>query len=113
MAASGGFRIFGDLEREIMTILWRDGSGTVRSVRTQIAPCHRLAYTTVQTLLARLTQKGILTQRAPNVRHSSRGAVYTPIVTRAALMAQAIHRLQDELGATDAERRQLAEVLYG
>ena len=53
MAASGGFRIFGDLEREVMLILWREGSGTARSVQAQIGG-RRLAYTTVVTVLARL-----------------------------------------------------------
>ncbi len=45
-----------------MGILWRDGSGTTRSVQAQIAPRRRIAYTTILTVLARLTETGLLAQ---------------------------------------------------
>jgi predicted transcriptional regulator len=113
MAATTSVRIFGDLEREIMTILWRDGHGTVRSVWQQIRQARPIAYTTVMTSMVRLAGKDVLNARAPGPIHGPRGYVYTPAVTRSALMHAAVATIWDELGATEAERRQLLEALHG
>lgn len=49
----------GDAELEILKILWSEGSLTVRDVLTRLHESgRRVAYTTVQTLLTRLEQKG-------------------------------------------------------
>jgi predicted transcriptional regulator len=52
----------GPLEREILEIIWSIGSVTVRDVHQQILadPDRELAYTSVTTVLKRLTQKGWL-----------------------------------------------------
>ncbi len=49
----------GDAELEILKVLWDHGSATVRDVLTRLHGMgRRVAYTTVQTLLTRLEQKG-------------------------------------------------------
>ena len=49
----------GDAELEILKILWESHSATVRDVLRQLHEAgRRVAYTTVQTLLTRLEQKG-------------------------------------------------------
>ena len=49
----------GDAELEILKILWDSGAVTVRDVLGQLHEAGRhVAYTTVQTLLTRLEQKG-------------------------------------------------------
>ncbi len=49
----------GDAELEILKILWDSGAVTVRDVLGQLHEAgRRVAYTTVQTLLTRLEQKG-------------------------------------------------------
>ena len=52
----------GPLEREILSIVWDLGSVTVREVHERILqdPDRELAYTSVSTILNRLTQKGWL-----------------------------------------------------
>jgi predicted transcriptional regulator len=113
MAPSDTFHLFGPLEREIMTIMWDQQQATVRRVWRQILVTRPLAYTTVMTAMTRLTEKGLLTQERRGPTTEPRGFVYRPVVTRSALLEQAVGRLQDELGATDAERRHLAEALHG
>ena len=53
----------GPLEREILAIVWELGEPTVRDVHSKILaqPDRELAYTSVTTVLNRLTQKGWLT----------------------------------------------------
>ncbi len=52
----------GPLEREILEIIWSSGGVTVRDVHQQILadPDRELAYTSVTTVLKRLTKKGWL-----------------------------------------------------
>ena len=52
----------GPLEREILEILWDLGSATVKEIHDRILsdPERELAYTSVTTVLQRLTQKGWL-----------------------------------------------------
>lgn len=52
----------GPLEREILSIIWELGSATVKDVHERILadPERELAYTSVTTVLRRLTEKGWL-----------------------------------------------------
>src|SRR5262249_41273233 len=111
MPTNGGFDILGDLERDIMTIVWDQQQTTVRRVWRQILVTRPLAYTTVLTALTRLAEKGLLTQERRGPTNDPRGFIYRPLLTRSALLEQAIGQLQDELGAAEAERRQLAAPL--
>ena len=57
-------KLLGDLEREIMEIMWTRGEGCVRDVLEALnahrASAHPLAYTTVMTVMAKLGVKGLL-----------------------------------------------------
>src|SRR5689334_18448352 len=55
-------------ELEIMEILWRLGEASVREIQEAIVDRARPAYTTVQTIVARLEQKGAVkrTRRISN-----------------------------------------------
>jgi len=53
-------QIQGDLQAQIMTALWRLESGTVEQVRSGLPARYRGAYTTVQTVLNRLAERGLL-----------------------------------------------------
>jgi predicted transcriptional regulator len=55
-------RISGELQTQLMAALWRLGSGTVEQVRSEIPPRYRGAYTTVQTVLNRLAERGLLSR---------------------------------------------------
>ncbi|NJM70742.1 MAG: MarR family transcriptional regulator [Scytonema sp. RU_4_4] len=54
----------GSLEKEILHIIWKLGSATVKDLHEQILidPERQLTYASVTTILKRLTQKGWLTR---------------------------------------------------
>jgi len=56
--ADDGAPVLGTLEREVMDAVWRLGPATVHDVRAALD--HRVAYTTVMTVLDRLYRKGVL-----------------------------------------------------
>ena len=66
---------FGHLEREVMEVIWRSESPTVRDVQQQLA--RPAAYTTVMTTLDRLFKKGFVAR----VR-KGRAFLYTAAHTR-------------------------------
>jgi predicted transcriptional regulator len=56
----GAEKLLGELELEIMRIVWRQEWVTVREVLASLSKKRSLAYTTVMTLMSRLAQKGLL-----------------------------------------------------
>ena len=55
--------IQGELQTQIMAVLWRLDVGTVEQVRSALSPRYRGAYTTVQTVLNRLAERGMVHRR--------------------------------------------------
>ncbi|MGH9679704.1 MAG: BlaI/MecI/CopY family transcriptional regulator [Candidatus Acidiferrales bacterium] len=51
------------LELECLSALWPMGEGSVREIHRQLAAARPRAYTTIMTIMDRLTQKGIVTRR--------------------------------------------------
>lgn len=68
-----------EVERELMTILWASGGGTVRDVLGALSDGRDLAYTSVSTVLRILEQKGVVESRKAGARH-----VYVPRLSKAA-----------------------------
>jgi predicted transcriptional regulator len=60
-------------ELEIMKILWRAGSATVRDVYEELLTRRKIAYTTVMTMMGILEHKGFLKKSA-----EERAYIYTP-----------------------------------
>jgi len=93
---------FTDRELDLMSVLWRLGSGTVAEVRDGLED--DLAYTTVLSVLRTLEAKG-------HVRHTGEGKAhrYFPTVEREAAGAHGIRRLVDKVlaGSTEALLSQL------
>jgi BlaI family transcriptional regulator, penicillinase repressor len=76
-------------ELEIMEALWELGSGAIREIHEALPDKRRPAYTTVQTIIRRLEEKGAVRQ----VKKIGNALIFEPVVTR-----QAAHRrLIDEL----------------
>lgn len=87
----------GDLERAIMEVLWQgDGDQTVREVHTALQTGRDLAYTTVMTVLDRLSRKGLV-QRA----RDGRAWRYAPTATREELTGASMRESFEALGTTD------------
>lgn len=53
-------KLLGDLERNIMEIMWRIETATIRDVYEELRVNRRIAYTTVMTIMNRLCDKGLL-----------------------------------------------------
>jgi BlaI family penicillinase repressor len=78
----------GDLEREVMQLIWADGPLTAETVREKLA--RRLKESTVRTVLRRLEEKGY-------VGHTVEGRTYVYQATqpRGKVAAKAVQRIVD------------------
>lgn len=75
-----------------MNALWALGEANVQAVREYLAPKKPLAYTTVMTMLDRLTRKQVLARRKVG-----RSFVYAPLVTRDTVRQAAVRELVETL----------------
>lgn len=66
----------GELQSQVMAVLWRLERATVEDVRRALPPRHRGAYTTVQTTLQRLFDRGLLKRTK-----QGHAFLYTPTLT--------------------------------
>ncbi len=81
-----------------MDAVWRLGEATVEDVRAEQPGERRSAYTTIQTVLNRLTERGLLTRT-----RTGRAFVYRPELEESEYLARSIgERLA---GASPAARR--------
>jgi len=97
----------GELQIQIMAALWRIQSGTVEDVRMAMPNRYRSAYNTVQTVLNRLTERGLL-RRDRRSNHY----VYRPVVSEADYLTRSIR--QSLAGASpDARETALAQLIGG
>lgn len=82
-----------------MDVLWASGPGqwsTVREVHEALAAQRDLAYTTVMTVLDRLSRKDLVGRRRDGRAH-----LYTPRATRAELTAELMHGALDDFTSHD------------
>lgn len=88
--------VFTDRELDIMAALWDAGEATVADVRARVRD--ELAYTTVQTVLRILEEKGYVAHREEGRAH-----VFYPLVEREAAGTSALERLRRKLFGGSAE----------
>ncbi len=94
----------GELERLVMERLWQAATSggpefpgaTVREVHASLDGERELAYTTVMTVLDRLSKKDLVTRE-----RDGRAWRYRPADTREALTAQTMRRTMDDMDLTD------------
>jgi predicted transcriptional regulator len=84
-------RLLPELELEVMKVLWRRSGATVADVQEELKPERPLAYTTVMTVLDRLTRKG-----AAGRAKQGRGYRYRPAVSKQEVRELAFERLLDD-----------------
>lgn len=70
-----------------MSVLWRLGEATVDDVRNSQPARRRAAYTTVQTVMTRLYERGLLERK-----RRAQAFVYKPKIDEASYLARAISR---------------------
>jgi predicted transcriptional regulator len=78
----------GDLEREVMQLVWAHGRTTAEAVREQLT--RRLKESTVRTVLRRLEEKGFVTHTV-----DGRTYVYEAAEPRERVAAKAVQRVVD------------------
>ena len=83
-------------ELEIMHALWELGSASVREIQEQLPEKKRPAYTTVQTIVRRLEDKGAVRK----LKKIGNAVVFEPVVTRKAAHFRLINELLDLFGGS-------------
>ena len=81
---------FTERELDVMSVLWRQGSGTVAEVRDALPD--DFAYTTVLTVLRTLEEKGYVTHLAEGKAHR-----YVPIIDQETAGQSALARVLDKI----------------
>lgn len=99
--------IQGELQTQIMSALWRIETGTVEQVRAALPPRYRGAYTTVQTVLNRLADRGLLERS-----RTGQAFVYRPKLSEADYLSRSIEHTLASASA-DARQAALAQLIGG
>ncbi|HEX7300790.1 MAG TPA: BlaI/MecI/CopY family transcriptional regulator [Solirubrobacteraceae bacterium] len=90
----------GELQTQIMAAVWRLQDGTVEQVRQALPSQHQGAYNTVQTVLNRLAERGLL-----NRRREGHVIVYAPRISEAEYLSRS---MEHTLRRASSEARQVA-----
>ena len=89
----GMHKLLGELEAEVMEIVWEQGACTARLVHEQLQQASRpLAYSTVKTVLERLSEKHLLSRQKVDNAY-----VYRPAYSKSEFTARAMQRIVDSL----------------
>lgn len=97
--------IQGDLQAQLMVALWRIDAGTVEQVRGALPPRYVGAYTTVQTVLNRLAERGLVTRT-----RSGQAMLYRPQLSEAEYLSRTIRQTLASASA-DARNAALAQII--
>lgn len=96
----------GNLQAEIMPAMWELGEATVEELRRTLPRGRQRAYTTLQTVMNRLVERGLLDRE-----RRGRGYVYRARYNEAAFVSR---RIKDQLAsASPAARRAALHSLVG
>lgn len=83
-------------ELQIMDLIWKAGETSIREIHEALPEKARPAYTTVQTVMTRLEEKGALRR----TRKIGNAYLYEPAITRGSTMQRALDELIDLLGGS-------------
>ena len=96
----------GEVQLEVMKAVWRTGGGSVEDVRRAMPARYRGAYTTTQTVLNRLTERGLLRRTPGETARGPTGRItYRPAVTEEDYFEQS---LEHALAGASREARRVA-----
>src|SRR5688572_748783 len=83
-------------ELQIMDLIWKSGETSIREIQEALPEKARPAYTTVQTVMTRLEEKGALRR----TRKIGNAYLYEPLITRGSTMQRALDELIELLGGS-------------
>lgn len=92
-------QVLGELEAEIMEIVWTVGETTVREVHHSLLKVRDIAYTTVMTVMTRLADKGLLLREADGHAY-----LYRPRLSRATFVSEMVGEVLDALLASHSSQ---------
>ncbi len=98
------------VEFEILSILWREGCGTVKDIQAALASKRPLARTTINTVMTRMVEKGYVEAREKNFAYEFWPLVERESVTRGKLSDLVDKVFEGNVGALASyivENRQL------
>lgn len=81
-------------ELDIMEVLWQLGRVSVREIRESLPEKKRPAYTTVQTIVHRLEEKGAVRR----IKKIGNALIFEPVITRQAAYRRLIDEFLDLFG---------------
>lgn len=90
----------GELQAQVMSAMWRLGVGTVVEVRSALPPRYRGAHNTIQTVLNRLAERGLLSRR-----RAGNAIEYRPAISEAEYLTRSI---SSSLAGASIDARQAA-----
>lgn len=92
-------KVLGELETEIMEIIWKQiDPVSVKYITLIISKRRHIAYTTVMTIMTRLADKGILTRHLNGPSY-----LYKPKLTKEQFMAKAVRGIFSQAVSTLGE----------
>lgn len=91
-------KVLGDLEADIMKIIWSLDRASVRDVYEQLRPEKKLAYTTVMTIMSRLAEKGLLSKES-----QGNAFIYSPTISESDFIQLVVTEVIDGLMEEFAE----------
>lgn len=92
----------GDLQAEVMAAIWKLGQAKVDDVRAQLPPKRQSAYNTIQTVMNRLADRGLLTRE-----RQGNAFIYRPRFAESEYLARSI---EGRLAAASPDTRRAALV---
>lgn len=85
-------KVLGDLEADIMKIIWQEEKSTVRDVYEKLRLQREIAYTTVMTIMSRLAEKKLLEKEQVGNAY-----VYRPAVSEQEFARRVVSEVLDGL----------------
>jgi predicted transcriptional regulator len=92
-------QVLDPIEIDVMQALWTRGPMTARELCATLPPARDRSNTTVRVTLRQLAERGVL-RREPMGKTGHATDRYTPRLSRADVLAAALSKLCDDLGAT-------------
>ena len=106
MAREPTVQLQGELQMEVMRALWRRGrASSVDDVRDDLPERHRGAYTTVQTVLNRLAERGLLVRQ-----RQGKAIFYAPKLSEAEYYSLSVRQTLST-ASEDIRRTALAQLV--
>ena len=84
------------LELELLNALWKLESGSIREIQESLPEAERPEYTTVQTIIYRLEEKGAVRR----TRKIGNAHIFEPLVTKQSALAAMIEDFIGKLGGS-------------